>query len=138
MSDPVNEAVARALAYGAELVKSGQSVDFAPRNILPWAAREALAPVRELHKPVPVYGDDCEHEIDLDPYGGCKFEHPDGKHHYVEEIGWTCDHSYDICKECCTDDGYQSEECATHHNHGFGPGLICATARLIYSEEELS
>lgn len=47
-TDPVNAAVARALAYGTDLVKSGQSVDFAPRNILPWAAREALAPIREL------------------------------------------------------------------------------------------
>lgn len=126
-SDPAVAAAQRAEAQG-----------WIHRQHAEAGAREALAPVRELHKPVPVYGDNCEHEIDLDPYGGCKFEHPDGKHHYVEEIGWTCDHSYDICTECCTDDGYQSEECATHHNHGFGPGLICATARLIYSEEELS
>jgi hypothetical protein len=96
------------------------------REVAIAAAREALAPLRELHKAFGVYGDDCDHELDTG----------DDKHRYVEEFGWTCDYMYDICIECCTTSGYQTEDCATYHDHGPGKP-ICATAKLIYPSEEL-
>ncbi|GAA4391611.1 hypothetical protein [Tsukamurella soli] len=99
------------------------------------AAREALAPIRELHKRWTVYGDECDHHITEDPHEVGN-THPDGEHHYVAEIGWTCDRLYDVCAECCVDDIYQSEECVNYHDHRDGVP-ICATARLCYPEEEL-
>lgn len=97
-------------------------------------AREALAPLRALHKPSTIW-DECEHRITDDP-SEVSTTHPDGKHHYVQDIGWTCERLYAVCSECCVDDVYQSEYCASYHSHG--PGVdICTTAKHIYSKEEL-
>lgn len=124
VSDPAVEAAERAAA----------TAEYTGRGLVIAAAREALAPIRELHRPWTIYAE-CDHQLDDDPHE-IGNEHPDSLHHYEYEIGWTCEVMYKVCAECCVDDVYQSEDCANYHDHGPGKP-ICPTARLVYTTEEL-
>jgi hypothetical protein len=54
----------------------------------------------------------------------------------VDEVGLTCDEGlmYEICTSCCLQDGwaegYQTEECATRHEHGRNDP-ICKTVAIL-------
>ncbi|MDL9938707.1 hypothetical protein QSJ18_18325 [Gordonia sp. ABSL1-1] len=92
MSDPAREAARRAWAVG------GADHDFehaTEADLMIDAAREALAPIRDLHKP-------------------------------VTEDGWADEPS---CRTC-------AHETWTSRDLSYQP-WPCATARLIYSAEEL-
>ena len=124
MTDPAMVAAVRAMKQRADNRIAQGAI----------AAREALKPIRALHRPWTLW-DECGHAVEGDPYeiGNA---HPDGRHHYVSEVGWSCEREGVICAECCVDDIYQSEDCANYHDHGPGRA-ICPTARLIYSTDEL-
>lgn len=84
------------------------------------AAREALAPIRELHRCVPIYvhADECE-----DP------EHDD----YIET--WTGEY---VCPEC-PPVGWTCAECAEVASYADDlPEWPCDTARRCYTDEELN
>jgi hypothetical protein len=86
-------------------------------------AKGKLEKVAALHRPFRIYGE-CDHGDDED-HGGNKVVS-------VEEIGETCEAGfmYEVCRECCCGcDSYQSEECASYHNHGKDKP-ICKTAAL--------
>lgn len=96
------------------------------------AAEAALARVREIHQPYKVY-DECDCDDDAKN---------DGRHVEVEAalatsstgiscFGWTCNHLYTACDECCTEGmGYITEHCAIYHDHG-PDKPICPTIRAL-------
>lgn len=96
------------------------------------AAEAALARVREMHQPYKVY-DECDCDDDAKN---------DGRHVEVEAalatsstgiscFGWTCNHLYTACDECCTEGmGYITEHCAIYHDHG-PDKPICPTIRAL-------
>lgn len=49
----------------------------------------------------------------------------------VEDCGLTCLVLYVVCRECCTHNEYQTEECATYHEHTLDPDDRCATVRAL-------
>lgn len=71
---------------------------------------EARQAVAAIHAPVPVY-DECEcdsdtreqmnHAIECDDYEGCAVFY-----------------RWDVCAQCCFENGYSTEQCWTQHNHG--------------------
>lgn len=71
--------------------------------------------VQDLHSPYKIY-DECE----------CADKTTPG-HVEIHEIGTTCSHIYSICRECCADDGYQTEDCANYHTHELGEEHHCTT-----------
>jgi hypothetical protein len=79
-----------------------------------------ISAVRALHRPYGIY-DECDHQHE--EAGGDVID--------ASEIGLTCAKLYDVCRECCTDDGdYQGESCADGHEHG-PDKPICKTAELL-------
>lgn len=82
-----------------------------------------IARIRSLHRPYKIY-DACDHKhTDEDRAAGRAVA--------VEDVGLTCEDGlmYVVCRECCTDGGYQTEVCATEHQHSPGPEIpICSTA----------
>ena len=88
------------------------------------AERDALAAkldaVRALHRPVGIY-DECE----------CSDEAKAEGHEDVEDIGLTCNRMYTVCAECCRDDVYQTEDCASYHDHKPDEAHHCPTARAL-------
>lgn len=77
-----------------------------------------------MHKPFRIYGE-CAHKDDDHERLGIKplLVGPDDF--------WTCEEAfeYEICKECCTDGEFQTEECS-EHSHGKGKP-ICSTAAIL-------
>jgi hypothetical protein len=90
------------------------------------AAEAAIERVRELHRPIGVW-DECDC---VDPEVG------DGKHSDIDEVGVTCNKIHDVCRTCCTDDGYQTETCCFTHDHT-APGACypCPTIRAIDGDD---
>ena len=88
------------------------------------AERDALAAaverVRALHRPVGIY-DECE----------CSDEAKAEGHEDVEDIGLTCNRMYTVCAECCRDDVYQTEDCASYHDHKPDEAHHCPTIRAL-------
>lgn len=41
----------------------------------------------------------------------------DGRHVDMDEAGLTCKPLYQACLNCCTENGYQIEQCADSHDH---------------------
>ena len=116
VSDPVWEAARRAWAK-----ESDQYTDCSLSAI-----REALAPIRELHKPVPIRPlvDDC---------GDDTAEHERLHHHLaMNNDEMVCD--------ALRPDGWTCAECATvaaDNEYGELPDWPCPTARLVYTTTEL-
>lgn len=84
------------------------------------AAREAL--VAAGHTPWGIY-DECE----------CPAEVREQDGHIINLIEFSgCEKSlvYWACRECCTDDGYHNEACATYHDHGEGKPYCLAVAAI--------
>lgn len=82
-----------------------------------------LARIRSIHSLFGVYA-----ECDCDPDAKDKATHVD-----VEDVGLTCNLTHFICRECCTNNGYQREDCADYHSHGKGHP-ICATAAALHPQ----
>jgi hypothetical protein len=84
---------------------------------------ETIQRVRDRHSPMKIYTE-CGHND-----GEC----PDPIE--VEEIGWTCQdgYMYSICRECCTENGQQTEVCATYHDHKNEP--LCPTRRDVDGDQ---
>ncbi len=82
--------------------------------------------VLALHKPYRIYEEcDCTPE---------QIEANDDAHVYALDIGMTCALMYVVCRECCcdgTDREYQTETCASYHEHTKDPESICATVRVV-------
>lgn len=83
------------------------------------AAREAALQAHidkalELHRESKIY-DECGHKHKM----ADDYDVPAGLH-LIEDVGLTCEdgYQYSICRECCTDDGYQTETCVDNHEHG--------------------
>ena len=93
------------------------------------AERDALAAtverVRALHRPVGIY-DECE----------CSDEAKAEGHEDVEDIGLTCNRMYTVCAECCRDDVYQTEDCASYHDHKPDEAHHCPTIRALDEEAD--
>lgn len=87
--------------------------------------RAAEERVRALHRVFGVY-DECE----------CDDPELDGLHAEVEEVGLTCNRLYSICEECCTDAGYQREECANYHDHSADEVYHCPTIRALEADDD--
>lgn len=85
---------------------------------------EIKKPIRELHKPFGVY-DNCGHDHN-------DAELADEICLRVDDVGLTCDEGlmYEICRECCTNGDYQTEECGTNHRHVKGKP-ICPTIAAL-------
>ena len=86
----------------------------------------AVERVRALHRTVGIF-DECDCDDDAKAEG----------HLDIYEVGLTCNKLYDICDECCRDDGYQTEECADYHRHGLpDEAYLCATIRALDGTDE--
>ncbi|MFV8266427.1 hypothetical protein ACNQR9_25760 [Mycolicibacterium peregrinum] len=113
MADPAVEAGNRVFKQFSELAN--------PTQYTVTAAREALKPIRELHKPYEIEGKscriDCEEHEDPDDCPDVKFA--------------VCHHCYSLALEA--NDYYGEEE-------GIGSEILwpCETAKLIYTTEELA
>ena len=87
------------------------------------AERDALAAkverVRALHRAVDIY-DECD----------CDAPDP-ATHLDVDDVGLTCNLMYRVCAECCRDDVYQTEGCASYHAHRLDEDYHCPTIRAI-------
>lgn len=81
----------------------------------------AVERVRKLHRPFGVYSE-------------CDCEDTSSGHVEVEDVGTTCNLLYAVCSECCTDDGYQREDCANYHDHHLGERYHCPTIRALDGE----
>ena len=81
--------------------------------------------VRALHRSVGIY-DECDCDDDAKAEG----------HLDIYEVGLTCNKLYDICDECCRNDGYQTEDCANHHEHKPGERYHCPTIRALDGTDE--
>lgn len=84
------------------------------------AARDAL--VAAGHTPWGIY-DECE----------CPAEVREQDGHIINLIEFSgCEKSlvYWACRECCTDDGYHNEACATYHDHGEGKPYCLALGAI--------
>ena len=88
------------------------------------ALAAAVARVRALHRPVGIY-DECE----------CSDEAKAEGHEDVEDIGLTCNRIYTVCAECCRDDVYQTEDCASYHDHKPDEAHHCPTIRALGGEQ---
>lgn len=91
-------------------------------NVLdPQACGVAVVAVLDLHSPRRIY-EPCGHNhADSDPG---TVEVQDG------DVGITCEdgYLYTICRDCCTGNGYQTEQCAADHD---GDCYPCATVKAI-------
>jgi hypothetical protein len=87
-------------------------------------AEEALRAVADLHAEVRIF-DECEHEHTEDDVKA-------GRAFNVSEVGYVCQdgYRYSICRECCRDGDYQTEGCATYHEHT-ADGPQCPTVHAI-------
>jgi hypothetical protein len=86
----------------------------------------AVTSVLELHRPFRIY-DECGHKHTAEDVEA-------GRAIDVTDVGYTCSEGlmYVICRECCADDRYQTEDCATNHDHGVVSGCWpCPTLRRI-------
>ena len=92
------------------------------------AERDALATkverVRALHRAVGIY-DECDCD-DADP----------ATHLDVDEVGLTCNLMYRVCAECCRDNMYQTEGCASYHAHRLDEDYHCPTIRALDEEPQ--
>ena len=81
-----------------------------------------LEAVRELHSRRGIY-DECDHQHEVGEPGVKN----------VAEVGLVCEKGllYYICAECCCDDIYQREDCATDHQHAKDDTPACPTADLV-------
>ena len=94
------------------------------------AERDALAAkverVRALHRAVGIY-DECD----------CDTPDP-ATHLDVDDVGLTCNLTYRVCAECCRDDVYQTEGCASYHAHRLDEDYHCPTIRALDEEPQPS
>jgi hypothetical protein len=112
VSDPAMEAAQRARA---------DRIEKRPTNDEIGAAREALKPIRELHRPLDLY---------LWATTACD----QGEHQTAEDTN-TGD---PICLTCTTADGGPQKHCEEcYDSDGSNIAWPCNTARLAYSTEEL-
>ena len=92
------------------------------------AERDALAAkverVRALHRAFGIY-DECDCD-DPDP----------ATHLDVDGVGLTCNLMYRACAECCRDDVYQTEGCASYHAHRLDEDYPCPTIRALDEEPQ--
>ena len=90
--------------------------------------RDALAAkverVRALHRAFGIY-DECDCD-DPDP----------ATHLDVDDVGLTCNLMYRVCAECCLDDVYQTEGCASYHAHRLDEDYHCPTIRALDEEAD--
>lgn len=87
-------------------------------------AEEALSAVVALHGEFRIF-DECGHEhTEEDVKAGRAFN--------VSEVGYVCEdgYRYSICRECCRDGDYQTEDCATYHKHT-ADGPQCRTVHAV-------
>ena len=123
--------------YGFRLMPSGEyyALAAAAVNALPAlldvaAERDALAAkverVRALHRAVGIY-DECDCDA------------PDPATHFdVDDVGLTCNLMYRVCAECCRDNMYQTEGCASYHAHRLDEDYHCPTIRALDEENAQS
>ena len=92
------------------------------------AERDALAAkverVRALHRAFGIY-DECD----------CDAPDP-ATHLDVDYVGLTCNLMYRVCAECCWDDVYQTEGCASYHAHRLDEDYHCPTIRALDEEPQ--
>ena len=92
------------------------------------AERDALAAkverVRALHRAVGIY-DECD----------CDAPDP-ATHLDVDDVGLTCNLMYRVCAECCRDDVYQTEGCASYHAHRLDEDYHCPTIHALDEEPQ--
>ena len=92
------------------------------------AERDALAAkverVRALHRAVGIY-DECD----------CDTPDP-ATHLDVDDVGLTCNLMYRVCAECCRDDVYQTEGCASYHAHRLDEDYHCPTIHALDEEPQ--
>ena len=110
--------------FDAVLLFAEMASDSLPALLDAAAERDALAVkverVRALHRPVGIY-DEC----------ACSDEAKAEGHEDVEEVGLTCNRMYTVCAECCRDDVYQTEDCASYHDHKPDEAHHCPTIRAL-------
>ena len=71
----------------------------------------AVEAVLELHKPWKIHDCDCDY--------------------HTAESECDSEFMYTVCRECCTSNGYHTEECASEHIHG-PTHPICPTVTAIH------
>ena len=54
----------------------------------------------------------------------------------VDDVGLTCNLMYRVCAECCRDDVYQTEGCASYHAHRLDEDYHCPTIRALDEEPQ--
>ena len=112
--------------YDAELIAA--AVNALPGLLDAAAERDALAAkverVRALHRAVGIY-DECD----------CDAPDP-ATHLDVDDVGLTCNLMYRVCAECCRDDVYQTEGCASYHAHRLDEDYHCPTIRALDEEPQ--
>jgi hypothetical protein len=98
----------------------------------PETAVARVAALRGLHKPFGIY-EECGHDHTEEDFEA-------GRCIEVDLIGYTCEEGlmYRVCTHCCTDnqtfEQYQTEDCATNHEHGAGVP-ICKTMAILEGAE---
>ena len=100
----------------------GQTADMRERDAL--AAK--IERIRALHRAVGIY-DECDCD-DPDP----------ATHLDVDDVGLTCNLMYRVCAECCRDNMYQTEGCASYHAHRLDEDYHCPTIRALDEENAQS
>ena len=113
-------------AFG-RLIESSWTLLNEARGLLA-AAQEELPSerVRELHRAFGIY-DECD----------CDAPDP-ATHLDVDDVGLTCNLMYRVCAECCRDDVYQTEGCASYHAHRLDEDYHCPTIRALDEENAQS
>lgn len=94
-------------------------------------AKARIDAALHLHRDFKIY-DECGHNhTDVDVVSGVAFEMP--------EVGYVCEQGvqYVVCRACCTEDGYQTEQCVSTHTHGAGDPS-CATRIRIDELERVT
>ena len=116
----------RPALFDVELVVA--AVNALPALLDAAAERDALAAaverVRVLHRAVGIY-DECD----------CDAPDP-ATHLDVDDVGLTCNLMYRVCAECCRDDVYQTEGCASYHDHRLDEDYHCPTIRALDEEPQ--
>ena len=109
-------------ALRAELAHMREARDAARAEVDALAAK--VARVRALHRAVSIY-DECDCDA------------PDPATHFdVDDVGLTCNLMYRVCAECCRDNMYQTEGCASYHAHHIDEDYHCPTIRALDEEPQ--
>ena len=97
------------LVAEVDILHDGEFIAHARQDIPALVA--AVEAALELHKPWKIHDCDCDY--------------------HTAESECDSEFMYTVCRECCTSNGYHTEECASEHIHG-PTHPICPTVTAIH------